>query len=321
MDLFDNSKFVGKKVAVVGAGYVGASIAYALTVRGMAHEIVLIDVDPVKAHGEAEDIQHGIPFMGVSSVREGDYSDCAGCDLIIITAGRNRRPGETRLKLIDDNCNIMRSVIDNIKQYYTGSVMMIVSNPVDIMVHLCAKWMELPRGMVFGTGCLLDTSRLVRVVSDYVKLTPEVIHGFVAGEHGDSQVPIWSKMMVGNSTIAEYCASVGLEWTEEIRTQIAERVKRMGAEIIAAKGRTHFGIATCVCSLADAILNSHPILASVSSPLCGEYGVSGLAISVPSVVGPRGVTRIIEEKWSDGEMERFRASVKQLEATVQSIDM
>lgn len=319
MDFLSNSKFVGKKVAVVGAGYVGSSIAYALTVCGMAHEIILIDVDPVKAHGEAEDIQHGIPFMGVSSVRVGDYCDCADCDLIIITAGRNRRPGETRLKLIDDNCNIMRSVIDNIKRYYTGGVILLVSNPVDIMVHLCAQWMELPRGMVFGTGCLLDTSRLVRVVSDYVKLTPEVIHGFVAGEHGDSQVPIWSKMMIGNSTISEYCSSVGLEWTETQRSQIAERVKRMGADIIAAKGRTHFGIATCVCSLADAILNSHPILASVSSPLCGEYGIHNIALSVPSVIGSHGVERIIEEKWTNEEMTLFQMSAKQIEMTLKNV--
>lgn len=148
-----------RKVAIIGAGFVGSSIAYALTIRNLANEIILIDVNETRARGEAMDIQHGIPYMGTSSVRAGNYSDCRNCDLIIITAGRPRRPGETRLDMIADNIGIMKNVVDQIKPYYTHSVIMVVSNPVDIMTHMIDKWMGLPNGVVFGTGCILDTSR------------------------------------------------------------------------------------------------------------------------------------------------------------------
>ena len=141
-----------RRVAIIGAGYVGASIAYALTIRDLASEIILIDIDPDKAAGEAMDIQHGIPYMGTSSVRAGHYSDCSNCDLIIITAGRNRRPGETRLDMISDNIGIIRQVTDNIREYYTHGVILVVSNPVDILTYKVTEWMDLPNGRVFGTG-------------------------------------------------------------------------------------------------------------------------------------------------------------------------
>ena len=158
---------VGKrKVAIVGAGYVGASIAYALTLRNLARQIILIDKDSQKAKGEAMDIQHGIPYMGRSAVYAGDYSDCRDCDLIIITAGRNRRAGESRLDMITDNVMILKSVVESIRLYYTKGVILIISNPVDILTTLCDKWMNLPNGMVFGTGCLLDSSRAIRAVAD-----------------------------------------------------------------------------------------------------------------------------------------------------------
>ena len=151
-----------RKVAIIGAGFVGASIAYALTIRDLASEIVLVDIDRDKAKGEALDIQHGIAYMGTSSVRAGDYSDCKNCDLIIITAGRNRRVGEDRLDMIEDNIVTMKNVVDEIKKYYTHGAIMVVSNPVDILTYKCAEWMNLPNGKVFGTGCVLDTSRLIR---------------------------------------------------------------------------------------------------------------------------------------------------------------
>lgn len=305
-----------KKVAIIGVGFVGSSIAYALAIRTLPCEIVLIDADRVKAEGEAEDIQHGIPAMGLSSVRAGDYADCADCDLIIITAGRNRRPGETRLNLIDDNSAIMRSVVDQIKPHYTRGVIMVVCNPVDLMVDLCAKWMELPDGMVFGTGCLLDTSRLVQIMSGYLGLSPFAIQGFVAGEHGDSQVPVWSKMTVGGLPVAEYCESKGLPWTDEVREEIRERVKTMGGRIIKAKGKTHYGIATCVCALADAVLNDHPTLVCVSSPLKGEYGVSGVSLSVPSIIGRHGVQERIVEHWTEEELTAFRESAERVRETM-----
>lgn len=297
-----------RKVAIIGAGFVGASIAYALTLRNIARDIVLIDIDEQKAHGEALDIQHGIPYMGKSAVRAGDYSECRNCDLIIITAGRRRRPGETRLHLMQDNSRIMRNVVDNIQRYYTGSVILVVSDPTDILTYLCEKWMGVENGMVFGTGCYLDGSRLIRCVADYVKLSTEVIKGTVVGEHGDTQIPIWSRLAIAGLPMSEYCDNVGLEWGQAQKDDIAARVKAMGGEILDAKGRTNYGIATCVGSLADAVLNNRITIASVSTTLQGEYGVCDVALSVPSIIGGNGVERRLEEKWTLEELGAFRRS-------------
>ncbi len=301
-----------RKVAIIGVGYVGATIAYALTIRNLAREIVLIDVDTQKAQGEALDIRHGIPYMGMATVYVGSYEDCKDCDLIIITAGRNRKVGESRLNLINDNREIMKSVVDSIKPHYTKGAIMIVSNPVDILVYDCSKWMELPNGRVFGTGCVLDTSRLVGKVSDYIGLSTEVVKGFVVGEHGDSQIPVWSRLSIAGVPIEEYCENVGLEWNNRIKEEIFDSVKKMGAEIIQSKGKTHYGIATCVCSLADAVLNQRLTIASVSTPLEGEYGIKDVSMSVPSIIGVNGVEMRLEEKWSKEETEAFIKSANKL---------
>ena len=297
-----------RKVAIIGAGFVGASIAYALTIRDLASEIILIDSDKEKASGEALDIQHGIPYMGTSSVREGDYSDCKNCDLIIITAGRNRRVGETRLDMITDNIGTMREVVDEISPYYTHGAIMVVSNPVDILTYKCAEWMGLPNGKVFGTGCILDTSRLVRCIANYTNLNIEAIKCNIVGEHGDSQFPVWSRLAIAGVPMDEYCENVGLEWGDKQKQEIFDQVRGMGARIIGAKGKTHYGIATCVCSLADAVLNQRLTIAPVTSPLQGEYGIRDVAVSIPSIVGVNGVEHRLEEHWTDRERELLKIS-------------
>lgn len=309
-----------RKVAIIGAGYVGASIAYALTLRNLASKITLIDIDEKKTAGEAADIQHGIPYMGTSSVKAGDYSDCANCDLIIITAGRNRRPGETRLDMISDNLGIMKEVVGNIKKYYTHGVIMVVSNPVDILTYKVAEWMDLPNGKVFGTGCILDTSRLVRAISDYTDISIEAIKCSIVGEHGDTQFPLWSRLSIAGIPMDEYCDNVGLEWGDTQKERLYDKVRGMGASIIESKGRTHYGIATCVCSLADAVLNQRLTIAPVSSTLQGEYGINDVAISVPSIVGVNGVERRLEEKLSDEELRKLRTSASKMRETLDSIE-
>ncbi|MCR5518539.1 MAG: L-lactate dehydrogenase [Lachnospiraceae bacterium] len=301
-----------RKVAIIGAGFVGSSIAYALALRDVAREIVMIDINQEKTDGEAKDIRHGLPGIGTADLYAGDYSDCADCDLIIITAGRGRKPGESRLDLTNENVKIMKSVIESIRKYYTRGVLLIISNPVDILTYKAAEWMALPNGMVFGSGCILDSSRFVRTVADYIGLSTGVINGYVVGEHGDCQVPVWSHVTVGGIPIAEYCADTGLAWDDQIRADIAQRTKVMGAEIISAKGRTHYGIATCVSQLADAIINMRPTIASVSSVLMGEHGCREVALSVPSVVGPSGVQQRIREKWAPEEYRGFFDAVEKV---------
>ncbi len=305
-----------RKVAIIGAGFVGASIAYALTIRDLASEIVLIDIDRDKAYGEALDIQHGIPYMGTSSVRAGDYSDCRNCDLIIITAGRNRRVGEERLDMINDNIVTIRNVVEHIKPHYTHGVIMMVSNPVDILTYKCDEWMGLPNGRVFGTGCILDTSRLVRCIANYTNLNTEAIKCNIVGEHGKSQFPVWSRLSIAGLPMWEYCANVGLAWEDEQKQGLYNQVLNMGMEIIRSKERTHYGIATCVCSLADAVLNQRLTVAPVTSPLEGEYGIEGVSLSIPSLVGVNGVEHRLEEKWLKEERMKLQKSAEILKETL-----
>lgn len=308
-----------RKAAIVGAGFVGASIAYALALRDIAREIVLIDINSEKCAGEALDIRHGLPSMGTADLYAGGYEDCADCDLIVVTAGRSRKPGESRLDMASENARIMKSVIDSVKQFYTGGCILIISNPVDVLTQKASEWMGLSNGMVFGTGCLLDTSRFVRCTADYLGLSTGVISGYLVGEHGDSQVPVWSKVTVGGIAIDEYCAEVSLTWNQQIRDQITAKTRTMGAEIIQAKGRTHYGIATCVCHIADAVINQRPTIASVTSPLMGEHGVRGVSLSVPSVVGPAGVQQRIREKWAPEEYREFFDAVEKMRQILERI--
>ena len=249
--MLNNFSISERKVAIIGAGFVGASIAYALTIRKLAREIVLIDIHEEKTIGEALDIQHGIPDMGISSVKAGNYEDCKDCDLIIITAGRNRKPGETRLDLIAGNSAILKNVVDQMKPHYTKGVIMIVSNPVDVLVYQCTKWMGLPNGMVFGTGCILYSE--------------------------------------------------------------------MGATIIKGKGRTHYGIATCVCYLAEAVLNQRLTIAPVSTMFQGEYGIEDVCLSVPSIIGVNGVEKRLEERWAEEEFLAFRQAAEKMRNVLKTL--
>lgn len=309
-----------RKVVIVGSGYVGSSIAYALALRDVAREIVLVDINHEKTDGEAKDIRHGLPAMGTADLYAGDYADCSDCDLIIITAGRGRKPGENRIDLTNENVKIMRAVVDDIQKYYTRGVILIISNPVDILTYKAAEWMNLSNGMVFGSGCILDSSRFVRTISDYMELSTGVINGYVVGDHGDGQVPVWSHVTVGGIPIDEFCMESKIAWGDEVKDQIARRTKSMGSEIIAEKGRTHYGIATCVCQLADAIINQRPTIASVSSVLLGEHGCKDVALSVPSVVGPAGVQQRIREKWAPEEYRGFFDSVENVRAVLAEIN-
>ena len=308
-----------RKVAIIGAGNVGASIAYALTIRNLASEIILIDKDEKRAIGEALDIQHGISYMGVSSVRAGDYADCENCDLVIVTAGRNRRVGESRLDLMNDNIDILNNVITNMKPYYNRGAILMVSNPVDILTYKCAELMNLPDGRVFGTGNILDSSRLIRTVADYIGLNTEVVKGNIVGEHGDGQVVIWSKLSIAGVPVDEYCSDVGLKWDEEIIKEMEKKVRGLGAEIISDKGKTHYGIATCVCLIADAVLNQRLTIAPVTSVLRGEYGINGVSLSVPSIIGASGVERRLEERWSEVEYSSFKNTAEKMKEVINKL--
>jgi L-lactate dehydrogenase len=304
-----------RKVAVIGAGFVGASIVYSLMIKGLAHEIVLIERSDrfEKCEAEVNDIRHGMPHMGSSNIYRGGYSDIKDCDLIIFTAGRNRLPNETRLDMTADNIGIASEAADEIKKFYTKGVILVVTNPVDVITRYMTERLGLPDGMVFGTGCVLDSSRLINVIADYVGLSSDVVSAQVIGEHGESQIALWSKATIAGMPIAEYCEMTGLSFTDGDKLTIESRVRQMGTEIIKGKGRTHYGIATCVCYIADAVLNRRATIVSVTSVLKGEYNIDGVAMSLPSLICSNGVERRLTDRLNDDEFARLRKSYKRLD--------
>lgn len=306
-----------RKVSIVGAGYVGASIAYALMIKELTREIVMIDINKKTVDAEVMDIRHGIPYMGSTIIYNGEYHDINDSDLIIVTAGRNRRSGEERLDMAADNIRIARNVAIKIEKYYTKGVILLVSNPVDVITYKMNEWLGLPNGMIFGTGCILDSSRFVNVLADYLKIGTDVINAQIIGEHGASQVPLWSKVTVAGIPLIEYCDAIELPFSGVEKHKIESVVLNRGTEIIEGKGKTHYGIATCVCYLADAILNKRPTIASVTSVLDGEYGIYDVSLSLPSIINYQGVERRLADRLNDYELTKLKESSKQLESICQ----
>lgn len=315
----EQERHFNKKVAIIGSGYVGAGIAYSMMIKDIAREIVLIDVKDDVSNAEMLDIRHGITNMGSANIYCGDYSDIVDCDLIIVTAGRNRHLDESRLDLAKDNIAISNNVIKEIKKYYNQGVILIVANPVDILTYHYAKQLNLPKGRIFGTGCILDSSRFVNILSDYLNLSSEFINAMIIGEHGNSQIPLWSEISVANISLEEFCKVENIELNEEIKNKIASKVVNMGTEIIKGKGKTYYGISTCVCHIADAILNRRIITASVSSVLNGELGFNNVALSVPCLIDYNGIKSILPLNISKIEQENLIKSVKTLKNSINKI--
>lgn len=316
----DLTRAYNKKVAIIGMGYVGAGIAYALMIKDIAREIIFIDTRQEAVNAEMLDIRHGMHNMGSAKIINGTYADIKDCDLIIITAGRNRRPGESRLDLIDDNVKIASSVLDEVEKYYNQGVILIVSNPVDIITYYVTKRLNLPKGRVLGTGCILDSSRLTNAISDYVDLGAEFISATVIGEHGANQIPLWSKVEVAGMPISAFCKEMGLEFNDSTKEKISSKVKNMGAEIISGKGKTYYGISTCVCHIADAILDKHSITASVSGVWDGEYDLYDVAMSLPCLVDYNGIKHVLPIELSVNEQRKLTETYKKLSAIVKNIN-
>ena len=308
-----------RKVSIIGCGYVGSTIAYSLMMRQLTDEIILIDINKKITDAEVLDIKHGIPYMGMCDIKSGDYSDLKDSNLIIITAGRNRKPGESRLDLTEDNVAIAKTVCNEIKKYYTGGVVLVITNPVDIITTKVSEYLTLPKGMVFGTGCILDSSRFTNVLADYLEIIPDVVNAQVIGEHGSSQIAMWSKVSIFGQPISDYCRTVGKTFDERIKMQIETEVKEMGSKIISGKGKTHYGIATCVCCIADAILNKRATIVSVSSVLDGEYGIKDVALSIPSIIGPNGIERTLADYLDSNEYNKIKESYLILKETLEKL--
>lgn len=299
-----------KKVTIVGAGFVGASIAYTIAARNLAHEMVLIDVNKEKAYGEALDISHACPVFGSMKITAGDYENVKDSDVIIITAGVNRKPGETRMDLACKNVSIMKSIVGEIMKHYNGGIFVIVSNPVDVLTTLVQKWTGLPAGKVIGSGTYLDTIRLQQKLYDLFDMNVKNIHAMMIGEHGETQFPYWSHATIAGESILNLNTVHGHPLTDEEKAQIKEEVKLGGAAIIKNKGATYFGVASSVSDITDAILNGKDRVLPVSINKEELYGFTNVAVSMPRIVSSHGVELDIPVVLSPEEEELMKKSVE-----------
>lgn len=306
------------KVVIIGAGFVGSATAYACATRQICSELVLIDAVVDKAAGEADDIRHGLSYLGQMDIYAGGYECVKDADLIIITAGANRKPGETRLDLAKKNAAIARSITDSIMEHYNGGVILVVSNPVDILTYLITKWTGLPKGMVIGSGTSLDTVRLRSAISERTDIDVKNIHAYIIGEHGDSQVPVWSNTNIAGMQIDDYCRLNGVPWNDEIKAEVLREVITDGAHIIKRKGATYYGVSVCVTMLATSILRGSNTIRVVSTVMDGEFGVRDVALSLPTIISKSGANKVLTPVLTDAETQAFLKSAEACKAVLNS---
>ena len=307
------------KIAIIGAGFVGASAAYTLALTRTASEIVLIDVNKDKAKGEALDINHGLCHMGQMNIYAGEYSDCADCDAVIITAGLGRKPGETRLDLAAKNIPIAKNITENVMKYHNSGVIMVVANPADILTYLIQKWSGLPSSRVFGTGTSLDSARFRYYIADKLKVDVQNVHGYVIGEHGDTQVTLWSASQVAGQSVDDYCKAMGISFTEEDKAEIEMKTKTGGADVIKLKGATYYAIAGIIQNVAEAVIKNKNSIKTVATVVNGPYGIHDVALSLPSLVNGNGVQSIIPYQLDPKEESALAQSAKALKAFLDQV--
>lgn len=305
-----------RKAAIIGCGFVGASIAFALMQQGLFSELVLLDVDRAKAEGEAMDLSHGLPYAAPMDIYAGDYEDTADCSLIILTAGAGQRPGESRLDLIGRNIQILRGIVPKLQGHGFDGILMVVSNPVDILTYAAWQLSGLPAERVIGSGTVLDTGRLKQLLSQRLQVDSRNVHAFIIGEHGDSELAVWSGANVSGVDLDDFCALRGLNGRSQALHGLYEQVRDSAYEIIARKGATYYGIAMAVSRIAACIVRDERAVLPVSVVLRGEYGLEGLALSLPVILGRTGVETVLEIPLSPQERTALEASAAQLRKAV-----
>lgn len=309
-----------RKAAVIGCGNVGASIAFSLMQRAIFSQLVLLDASREKAEGEAMDLSHGLPYTASMEIIAGDYADIADCALIIITAGANQKPGETRLDLTRKNTEILGSIIAQIRATPFSGILLIVSNPVDVLTYEAQRLSGYPASRVIGSGTVLDTARLKRLLGARLGVDSRSVHAVIIGEHGDSELPVFSSANISGIDLEHFCELRGHMQSGPLREETSERVRDSAYEIIERKGATYYGIAMAVARIAEAIVKDEKAVLPVSTMLGGEYGLTGLALSVPSIVGKDGVEAVLEIPLDEQESRQLRASAEQLLGVIATID-
>lgn len=307
------------KCAVVGCGFVGASCAFSLVESGLFSEMVLIDVNKEKAEGEAMDLSHGVPFTRPIEVYAGDYPDLEGAGIIIIAAGANQKPGETRIDLVHKNIKIFQQIVPQITKYNSEGILLVVTNPVDILTYATLQISGLPRAQVIGSGTVLDTARLKYLLGRQLGVDPRGVHAFIIGEHGDSELAVWSSANISGVDLSEFCSAGGMKLTAEELDTLYREVRDSAYEIIDKKGATYYGIAMSVRRICESIVRDERSILPVSSLITGHYGLTDICMGVPSILGREGVERVLDIPLNVEENARLLKSAASLREVLKSI--
>jgi L-lactate dehydrogenase len=308
-----------RKVAVVGLGFVGSASAFALMQSGLFSEMVLVNRDMSKAEGEALDISHGLPFAKPMKIYAGTYDDIVDAAVIVITSGAGQKPGETRLDLVRKNVEVYRSIIPEIAKRDCEGILLIVSNPVDILTSAAVKLSGFPENRVFGSGTVLDTARLKYLLGEHLNVDSRSVHAFIIGEHGDSEIAAWSSANVSGVPLHNFCEMRGHFEHEKAMYEIAEGVKNSAYEIIEKKKATYYGIAMSVKRICEAIVRDEKSILPISSIQHGQYGIEGVALSMPAVVGKNGVETLVPIELNEAEQTALRKSADTLKQVLNEV--
>lgn len=304
-----------RKVAVIGCGFVGSSIAFALMQSGLFSDMVLIDVDRKKAEGEALDIGHGIPFARPMKIWAGDYEDIADAAIVIITAGANQKPGETRLDLVHKNINILKGIMPEVTKHNKTGIILMVANPVDILTYAALKISGFPENRVIGSGTVLDTARLKYEMGELLEVDSRGVHAYIVGEHGDSEIAAWSSANISGVPLKDFCrirSDIDSSMITEATKEIAERVKNSAYEIIERKQATYYGIAMAVKRICEAVIRDEKSVLPISSMMHGEYGLTDVVLSMPAIVGENGVEHVVPVSLDEEEQKKLWNSAQVL---------
>jgi L-lactate dehydrogenase len=303
---------VAGKVGVVGTGMVGSSFAYALIQRRLANEIVLVDKDSARAEGEAMDLNHGLPFVRPLRISAGGYERLTGCEVVVITAGANQRPGETRLDLLQRNAAVFRDIVPQVVAASPEAIIVIATNPVDILTAISAEIAGLPDGRVIGSGTILDTARFRYLLGEHYRVDPRSVHAYIVGEHGDTELALWSLANIAGVRLRDFVDPGGKGYSQPAMDAIFEQTRTAAYEIIKRKHATYYAIGLGLLTIVEAILRDQRSVLTVSTPMRGAYGVEGIAISLPTIVGRRGAVGILDLPISGEERAAFQHSAQTL---------
>jgi L-lactate dehydrogenase len=310
-----------RKGVIVGAGQVGMACAYSLLIQNVLDEMVIVDVNTEKLEGEVMDLNHGLPFVQPTMIRSGTLADGEDADIVIITAGAKQKPGESRLELVQRNLEIFKGLIPQIVQYCSQAILLIVTNPVDIMTYVSLKLSGLPTSSVIGSGTVLDTARFRYLLAEKFQLDPRSLHAYIIGEHGDSEVPVWSKVNIsGMQLFNEDSDGEKLVDADTIKP-IFEQVKNAAYEVIQRKGATSYAIGLGVTQIVQSILRNQNRLLTVSSLIQGFEGIDDVCLSLPAVVNRQGVSRTLNLMLTATEKEQLQNSARVLRQTIEKLDL